>query len=164
RVSLRLRHLGHVNDSGDVLAAGTLGRDLVDVAARDVVVALYGIQLDARALALPAEALEYGGDRGLRRLKLVRHRDPIAVVPHRDDQRDLQDSRGVQALPEHTLAGPRVPDRREADLLAAAREAARDRSRGRRLAVEPRCPRQAHRTRPMRSQGGELRRGLLRRV
>ena len=95
------------------------------------------LERDARPVLLPPESLEHRGDRALRRLELVGHRDPIAVVPYRDHQRDLQDSRCVQAFPEHAFAGPRVPDRREADLLAGAGEAARDRTCRRRFAIQP---------------------------
>ena len=160
RMPLRLGHLGHMDDRWDVLAAGAIGRELVNVTARDVIVAFHGVEVDARPAVLPAEPFEHRRDRALRCLELVRHRNPVAVVPDRDDQRDLQDARGVQALPEDPLARAGVPDRGEADLLAAAREAASDRTCGRRFAVQPRRPGQPDRARHLRADRGKLGRGL----
>ena len=120
RVALRLRHLGDVHHGGDVVAARALGSDLVHVEARDVVVTLHGVEVQPRATFLATEALEHGRDRALRRLELVRHRDPVAVIPHRDHERDLEHSGGVEALPEHAFARARVADRGEADLFPIA--------------------------------------------
>ena len=161
-VPLRLRHLGYVNDRGDVVAASALDRDLVDVDARHVVVTLHGVEVQSRSALLTPEALEHRRDRALRRLELVRHRDAIPVVPDGDDERDLQHTGRVEAFPEHALARACVPDGGEADFLSVVRETARDRARGGRFAVQLRCPGQADRPGHLRADRGKLGRGLPR--
>src|SRR6266849_2448153 len=105
-MTLWLRHLRHMDHGGHVLAPRTLDRELVHVAAGEIFVALDGVELVATTAIRALESLKECGDRTLRRLQLVGDRDPVAIVPHRDHERDLKDASGVQAFPEDALARP----------------------------------------------------------
>ena len=125
----------------------------------EVIAALRDADLEA-GTAVALHARERLRDRALRRLQFVRHRDAVAVVPDGDDERDLQDARGVHRLPEEALARPGVAARAEADLVAVVREAARGLAQARRDAVELRGPREPDRARHLRRHRRDVRRAL----
>src|SRR5207247_8512571 len=81
RMTLWLRHLRHMHDRGHMLAPRVLDRELVHVAAGEIVVALHGVEVVATAAIGALESLEQCGDRALRRLQLVGARDPLAIRP-----------------------------------------------------------------------------------
>src|SRR5207237_2891478 len=84
--------------------------------------------LESGRTGLTLEARERGGDGALDRLELVRNGDPVAVVPHRHEERDLQHAGRGHRLPEQALARTGVADGRERDLLSVPREARRRRA------------------------------------
>ena len=137
-VALRLRHLGHVHDRGHVLASCTLDGDLIDVAARQVVVALHRVQVVPSAAVGPLEAPQHRGDRALRRLQLGGHRDAVTVVPDRNNQGHLQDTCGIQdAIIDADQLQPLKNNAAPGNGLVARRCAARPgQARGRRVATE----------------------------
>src|SRR5438105_4406984 len=150
RVALRLSHFGHVHDRGNVLVPRALDGDLVYVAACEVVVTLDGVEIYPAAAVGPLEALQHRGDGALRGLQRVRDGDAVAVVPDRDHERDREHAGGIEAFPERPLARAGIADRREAHLVAVAREAARDTGE-RRRSIELGRPRQSDRARHLRA-------------
>src|SRR5438128_415532 len=99
RVALRLRHLGDVEDRRDVARARPLRGDRVGLAAREVIPSLHDVQVVPGAVARALESPKDLADRAFRRLQLVRHRDPVAVVPDGNEERDAEHAGRVQRLP-----------------------------------------------------------------
>lgn len=159
-MALRLRALDHVDQRRDVLGAGRGRGAVVRLGQGGVVPGADRVEVEPVAAAWRAlEPLEHRRQVLARDLVGVGHRDPVAIVPDRDDRRPAEHADGVDALPEQPFGAGGIADGAPGDLAAAARER-RQAGQRRQLAIEARGIRQPDEARHL----GAGRRDVRRRV
>ena len=150
-MSLRLRHLGDMNDGRHVLHAHDRRGVNVRFTQRGIIPALDRIHVESLLLLrIALKSFQQLGEIALRDLELIRDGDAIAVVPDGDEHRHLQHAPRIDRLPEHPLGAAGIADRAPGDLVAVSGKL-RHRLQLVELAIQLRGPGQSDQSRHLRS-------------